>query len=302
MVLSFRLIAVLGLLALVPPSASASEPGTTQQGKTTVDDQDAVTLGGLFDFQLPKLVWPKSLRFTLNPRWRDIIGKDVIRVRTGLRYAFNEKLEGSVEILPFIDNFSGDGEGGGGIAEYRVGAKLAWDSLLAPHADTAIGFLLSMPDGAAPEELTIGTAQLSSYFVFTRPWTDVAGLSSFLNVGFDVFDTDPEPGRIARWRPDRDFVSLTPGLIYHRAPFHYTLSVSVRTTVQDEARTFVSVKPVVSWEIPERYTLRLPGRWIAGVGWETIFYDDGIEHRLSGRLKWDFDVRRAVSNAMQRIR
>jgi hypothetical protein len=115
-----------------------------------------------------------------------------------------------------------------------------------------------------------------------------------VNIGYEVFDSDPAPGRIAAYRPDRDNVSLTPGVVLHREPWHYALAVSLRSTVEGHGRQFVSLLPSVSWEVPPRYTRFTSGRWVAGLGYEAIFYDEGVENRVVGRLKWEVDWRRAV--------
>lgn len=263
--------------------------------RTSVDDEDAVSIRGIFDFQLPKIVWPKSLRVTVNPSWRDIISKDYIRTRVGLRYAFNDHLEVNTEALTHVDNFGGDGTGGFGVAEYRLGGKYHWEGMLKPYVDTALGFTVAWPGPGAPDRLHIGTIRYAPYVVFSRELSRVRGLNAFLNLGYEAFDSNPGPDRIAEYRPQRDNFSITPGVVIHRAPWHYTLAASVRSTAPSgEGKEYYSVLPSVSWEIPRRYQFRTPGRWIAGLGYEAIFYDDDIKHRVSGRLKWEFDWGKVV--------
>ena len=285
------LACVLLLAASALPLPSA-EP---RNGGSTVDDQDAVNIRGLFDFQLPKIIRPESLRFTLNPSFGDFIHKDYVRLRTGVRYAVTRHLETSAEVVPYIDNFGGKGEGAAGLAEFRFGTKLAWHNLFAPYFDTAFGANVVIPSPGAPEQLTIGTARFNPYVAFSRDLKAVRGLGAFLNVGCEIFDHDPAPGRIARYRPSHANLIVTPGLVLHRAPWHYTLAASVRTTAIDgHDREYYSVMPGVSFEVPSHWVPRLPGRVVVGAGYEAIFYDSEVKHRITSRVRWDVDWRKAA--------
>jgi hypothetical protein len=286
--------------ALALPLISAETRNAN--GGSTVDDQDAITLRGLFDFQLPKIIRPESLRFTINPSFGDLVHEDFFRIRTGARYAFTKHLEGSAEVVTFLDNFGGDGQGGAGIAEYRLGTKFAWHALLQPYVDTAFGVTVAIPSPGAPEPLTIGTTRCSPYLTFSRDLKTIRGLEAVLNLGYEFFDSDPAPGRIAEYRPQHDNLIVTPGLILHRAPWHYALATSLRTTAIDgDGREYFSVITSVSYEIPARWMLHIPGRLVVGAGYEPIFYQSNVEHRITSRVRWDFDWRKAARNLGQNV-
>lgn len=286
-------LAVLLLPALALPLVSAETHNGN--GGSTVDDQDAITLRGIFDFQLPKIIRPESLRFTLNPSFGDLVHEDYFRIRTGARYAFTKHLETSAEVVTFLDNFGGDGHGGAGIAEYRLGTKLAWHTLLHPYVDTALGLTVAIPSPGAPESLTIGTTRCSPYLTFSRDLKTIHGLGAFLNLGYEFFDSDPVPGRIAEYRPQHDNLIVTPGLVLHRAPWHYTLATSLRTTAFDgDNREYYSAITSVSYEVPSRWMFHLPGRLVVGAGYEAIFYHSEVEHRITSRVRWDYDWRKAA--------
>lgn len=288
---------LLPLLVLLGPGMAAE-----RAPRSTIDDQDAVSVRGVFDFPLPKLIRPESLRFTLHPQFGDVVHRDYLRLRTGVRYAFNEHLEAGAEIVPFLDNFGGGGRGGGGIAEYRLGAKLAWRNLLRPYADTAFGVAVAIPAPGAPEDLTIGTTRCSPYVTFSRDLRRMPGLGSFLTVGYEFFDTDPASGRIARYRPQHDNLSVTPGIMLHRAPWHYTLASTWRSTVlAGGAHDYVSLLPSISYEVPARWFPSLPGRVVVGAGYEAIFFGGETEHRFTTRLRWDFDWARTARNLGQEV-
>lgn len=285
-------------VAFALPLAAADQPASG----SSVDDQDAVSLRGIFDFQLPKILWPKSLRFTLNPLFGDLAHKDSVRIRTGVRYAFTRHFEASAEVLPYLDNFGGQG-GGAGIAEYRLGTKFAWHTLLSPYVDTAMGATIVLPAPGAPEELSLGTTRFNPYLVFSRDWTPFHGFTTFLNLGYEVFDHDPKPGLIADYRPARDNLSITPGVVLHRAPWHYTFATSLRTTAPaGESHEYFSVLPSVSYEIPPKLMLRLPGRLVVGAGYEAIFFGDDTEHRVTTRIRWDIDWRKAARDLGDNVR
>ncbi|HLP02198.1 MAG TPA: hypothetical protein VK163_09240 [Opitutaceae bacterium] len=278
-------------------SAVAFAEETRSRQPASVDDQDAISLRGLFDFQLPKLIRPESVRFTLNPSFGDVLHRDQIRFRTGVRYAFTKHFEVSAEIVPFIDNFGGNGANGFGVAEYRFGTKLGWRTLLDPIVDTAFGATVAMPAPGAPEKLTIGTTRFTPYVVFSRDISSVRGLGAFLNLAYECFDSDPDPDRIPRYRPTRDNIIITPGVVLHRAPWHYTLATALRTTALDgEKREYFSVLPYVSYEVPERWLPFISGRVVVGAGYEAIFFGGEYEQRITSRLRWDFDWVRAARN------
>ncbi len=280
-----RLLLCPALLALFALPASAEGP----RGGSTVDDQDAIAIRGIFDFQLPKIVRPDSLRFTLNPQFGDIVHKDYVRIRTGMRYAFSKHLEASAEAVPYFNNF-GKGERGVGLAEYRLGAKYLWHNLLDRYVDTALGATATIPAPGAPEELSIGTTRFTPFLAFSRDLKHTHGLGAFLNLGYEIFDSDPAPGRIARYRPARDNLIVTPGVVLHRAPWHYTLATALRSTALDgEGREYFSVQPSVSFEVPSRWIPRVPGRLVVGAGYEAIFFQGETKHRVTSRLRWDFD-------------
>jgi hypothetical protein len=295
------LFLLLGALALCRGgAAAAAEPANSRE---PVDDQDAITIRGIFDFQLPKIIDPKAIRFTVSPSFGDFLNSDVVRVRCGARYAFSQRFEASVEAVPFFDNFGGSGPGGIGCAEYRVGGKYNWGAVRGFDTDATLGFTVTLPGPGAPPDLTVGTAVFSPYVVFSRDLPRVQGLSSFLNLGCEIFDSDPAPGRIPAYRPSRDNISITPGVVLHRAPWHYTMALSLRSSVLGgENRQYFSVLPSVSWEVPGHYTRWVGGRWIAGLGYEAVFYDHGTENRFTGRLKWYFDWRKAVREMGQKVR
>ena len=298
-----RPLALAFLLLLITdslPLGAAEAPNG--KGETTVDDQDAISLRDIFDFQLPKIIRPESLRFTLNPSFGDLVHKDYVRIRTGARYAFTKHVEASAEIVTYLDNFGGNGTGGPGISEYRLGTKLAWHTFLHPYVDTAFGVTVAIPAPGAPERLTIGTTRCTPYLTFSRDLKTLRGLGAFLNVGYEFFDSDPEPGRIAIYRPQHDNLIVTPGVVLHRTPWHYTLATSLRTTALDgPSHEYVSIIPSVSFEVPAHWTPGIPGRFVVGAGYEAIFYGSEIEHRITSRIRWDFDWRKAARNLGQNV-
>lgn len=269
----------------------------------SIDDQDAASIRGIFDFQLPKIVWPKALRFTLNPMVGDFVHKDSVRIRTGVRYAFTDHFEASAEVLPYFDNLGGKGPGGVGLAEYRFGTKLAWQGLFQTYVDTALGANVVLPAPGAPEELSLGTTRFTPYIVFSREWKQIRGFNTFLNIGYELFDHDPAPHLIPAYRPVHDNLSITPGVVLHRAPWHYTFATSLRTTAPEgEGRNYFSLLPSVSYEIPPKLMLHLPGRMVAGLGYEAVFFGGATEHRVTTDIRWDFDWRKTARDLGHSVR
>lgn len=277
-----------------------------------MDDQDAVSSGGIFHIQLPKIIDRRSLRFSVSPSGSDVIDREVIRWRFRTRYAFNRDLEGSIETVPYVPNFIRGKDGGWGLVHTAVGGKFNWRS--APWADlleTAFGASALFPAGGAPEEFVVGVPVYTGFAVVSRELESVDGLEAFLNFKAEIFGSTPPAGRIAAWEPDDDNLALTPGIVLHRKPWHYAFSLTLESTVlgNGERREFLTLRPGVSWEVPVQYTARLPGRFIAATTFETTFYDDGTHLRLNLRLQWEVDARkiardtgRAVMDTLDRIK
>lgn len=287
-------LAVTILLAALATTLPASAE-TYIEPTAAIDDQDAVSFRGLFDLQLPRLIRPESLRFTFNPSFGDFVHRDYVRIRTGFRYAFSKHCEVSAEVVPFFDNLGGKGEGGIGIAEYRFGTKFGWSTLLAPYLDTAFGATVARPVPGAPDALTIGTTRFIPYLVFSRDLPGLADFEGFLNIAYECFDSDPDRTRIARYRPAVDNLILTPGLILHRAPWHYSLSTPLRLTgIDDGDHDYLSVMPSISYQVPPRWLPFLSGRVVVGASYEAIFFGSDCEQRIVSRLRWDFDWLKAA--------
>lgn len=293
-----RLLSLLPALLLVAGSLAAAE----RRERSTVDDQDAVSVRGIFDLPLPQILRPELVRFTLHPQFGDVLHGDYIRCRMGARYAFTQHFEASAEVVPFLDNFGGGGRGGAGLAEYRLGAKLAWRTLLQPYVDTAFGVAVTIPAPGAPEDLTVGTTRCLPYVTFSRELHELVGLEAFFTIGYEFFDRDPLPGRVPRYRPRNDNLILTPGVVLHRAPWHYTLATTLRTTALDgPSHEFISLAPSVSYEVPSRWFPSLPGRVVVAGGYEAIFFAGEIEHRFTARVRWDVDWIRAAQSLGQDV-
>jgi hypothetical protein len=301
------------------PLATASEsaapttnhPASPTGRRITVDDQDAVSFGGIFNFQLPKVIDRRLLRLSVSPSGSDVIDREVIRWRFRARYAFNRDLEGILETVPYMPNFVRGKNGGWGLVQTAVGGKFNWRSApWAKHVETALGGTALFPAGGAPEEFVVGVPVYTGFVVASRDLDLLEGLEAIVNLQAEVFDSTPPAGRIAPWAPDDDNLALTPGLVLHRKPWHYSFSITLASTVLADGprRDFLTLRPGVSWEVPLQYTSRLPGRFIAATTFETTFYDDGTHFRLNLRLRWEVDARkfardtsRAVLDSIDRL-
>jgi hypothetical protein len=80
------------------------------------------------------------------------------------------------------------------------------------------------------------------------------------------------------------------------------LATSLRTTALDgDDREYYSAITSVSYEIPSRWMFHLPGRLVVGAGYEAIFYHSEVEHRITSRVRWDYDWRKAARNLGQNV-
>jgi hypothetical protein len=77
------------------------------------------------------------------------------------------------------------------------------------------------------------------------------------------------------------------------------MAVSLRTTALSGGdRQYASLLPSVNYELPQRWTRRIPGRVVVGTGYECAFHPEGVDNRVSAQLRWDFDWRKAATDLL----
>lgn len=254
---------------------------------------------GVFETELPPTGRSHRLRFTLRPHFGDLLRHDYLRVPLGLRYGVTENFEASAEVETFLAHGLGSGAFGRrvGFSAFRLGAKerLPHFGILGETSGVA-GISFLTPFGSPPEELTDGRRHLSPYVTFSRPVPGFPRLGGFTSFGADLISATRFSGVRRKNAFLEDSVSLTTGAVWRGEGFVGTLELGyVRSAFgAAEDRQVVSVRPGVSWRVPNSRWLQPDGKWTVGVGIRVGFGPDGADVGLGLKFRGEFDLRRWV--------
>lgn len=258
---------------------------------------DVAPVPGIFNTELPRLVLPESLRLTLRPHFGDFISHDYFRITLGARYGLTPQWELSSDIDTYIAHGFGGVPVGKevGISRVRLGAKYRFSDFLLPYWDTVAGITYSFPLGDAPADLTDGVHHLTPYMTLAHRWESRPNVTTFVSYGIDfvtntgVIDTINNDGRI-----DANTWFITPGVVWQRGAFDYSLESTLSSTLGLDSRSeyAVSVRPGVKWILPRRLTFNSHSRWIIGVSVHASYGTNGTDIGTSARLQTDFDFKR----------
>jgi hypothetical protein len=250
---------------------------------------------GFFEIEMPRTERRGEVTFDFQPHFRDLIDQPYLRVPLEFRWGVNDHFE---------LNFTGDsylalglrhGNPGNGFSALHFGAKYAWHEWLKPVWETSVGFNASFPVSRPPIELTDGHNHVSPFITLGRKIDGIKGLAGFLNLSVDLMSKSSTPGNFGRNEPHGKSMTVRPGLIYHRGPWHYTLEVAGTTTrvIGGGDHDFLVVRPGVLWDLPRRlFFLSTNGRWVAGFNVTATFGPDGNQFSTGGRLRGEVNLTR----------
>jgi hypothetical protein len=256
---------------------------------------------GVFDTELPQTGWSHRLRFILRPHFGDLLRHDHLRVPLGLRYGVSENLEASAEVETFLSHGLGSGSFGSrvGLSAVRLGAKerLPRFEILGDTAGV-VGISFLTPFGSPPEELTDGRRHVSPYLTFSRAVPGFPRLSGFTSFGADLSSATRFIGVRRKNAFLDDSLSLTTGAVWRGERIVGTLELGYATSAfgAAENRQVFSVRPGVSWRVPNSRWLHPDGKWIVGVGTRVGFGPDGTDVGFGVKFRREFDLRRWVNS------
>ncbi len=242
---------------------------------------------GIFEIDLPMTERAGSVQLSFLPRLQDLIDRSYLRLPLGLRWGVNDHFELNSDIDTYIHTGLRSGESSYGFSELHFGAKYAWHKLLRPTWDTSVGVNTTFPVSRPPLDLTDGYNHFAPYIVFGHRIPGVPGLMGFVHTDVDLIWKSATPGQFARNEPHSNSVTLSPGLVYDRWPFHYTLEVDGTTTslVGSDHQYFVTIRPGVVWDLPSYLKFHARGRWLVGVTLTATFGPDGNTLSTGGRFR-----------------
>jgi hypothetical protein len=290
-----RLLLASGLCLAV--SAAAQDPAAAPAAVTANGDQPSLSsrIPGLFEIDLPKTERRGNIRFTFQPSFRDLISKAYLRIPLEFRWGVNDHFELNSDIETYFDHGLRSGQSSGyGISELHFGAKYAWHEWLKPTWDASVGVNTSFPVSRPPIELTDGQNHFTPYIVFGRKLGWLPGLSGFLHTSVDLISKSSTPGNFGRNQPHSNSLTLTPGFLYDRKAWHYTLEVDGTTTsvVGKGNKDYLTIRPGVIWDLPKQLMFNAHGRWLAGFSVTAVFGPEGNTFSTGGRFRGEVNLTR----------
>jgi hypothetical protein len=299
-------------LALVPLGRGQTDAPTSQADPAVAQADSSVTpvdsrpahrngtqpslfrMPGFFEIEMPKTTRRGEVTFDFQPRFRDLINQDYLRIPLEFRWGVNNHFEINFTADSYVDNVFRQSHSGSGFSAVHFGTKYAWHQWLRPTWDTSVGFNSSYPVSRPPIQLTDGHNHFTPYIVLGRKIDDINGLSGLITVSVDLLSKSSTPGNFGRNEPHGKSFTVRPGLLYDRGPWHYTLEVGATTTrfIGGGDHDFLQIRPGVFWDLPKRLVFHARGRWVAGFNVTATFGPDGNTLSTGGRFRGEINLTR----------
>lgn len=249
---------------------------------------------GLFDFDLPTIDPPGTIKLILHPHIGDFVRRDYMRMEVGLRWALNDHFEIRPEASTyFTHGLGGSSADGYGVGELRLGSKYilrGW-----PQSDFETSFFLNVevPVGHPPVDLTDGFNHVAPGFLVQHQSHRNPKLTTFAGAGLDIVSDSDIAGTPVRNQPLDDSMNFTAGVIYDLGQVKWTLSTTYATTagLGDTTEDFFYVRPNFLWYVPKKYTFNYQTQWIIGLGIRASWGPDGNEVSFSNRVRAEITFR-----------
>jgi len=260
-------------------------------------------ISGLFDFDLPTIDPPGTVKLTLHPHVGDLVRRDYLRMDTGFRWAINDHLEISPEAAVYFNHGLGDENGGYGIGEARLGAKYIVRRWPDPDMETSFSLNIQVPTGRPPVDLTDGLNHFAPEFLVQHRASRNPKLTTFAGAGLDFVSQSNAAGTPGRNQPLDDSMNFTAGAIYDLGQLKWTLSATYATTalLGEETEHFFYLQPNVLWYVPGRFTFNSKTRWLLGLGLRASWGPDGSEISFKNRVRAEITFRQVMENIRTRV-
>lgn len=287
----FILIALLSLVGV---------EGFAQQNTGTAAAPNRQTfysrVRGLFDFDLPDIDPPGTMKLILHPHFGDLVRRDYMRLDGGVRWAISRRFEVSPEASIYFTHGLGSGGDGYGVGELRMGSKYilpAWPDF---DMETSLTLGVEVPVGHAPIDMTDGMNHLTPGILIQRHAIHATKWTTFAGAGLDLVSQSDVLGTPVRNQPRDDSVNFTLGAIYDLGQVKYTLTGTFATTawLGDESHNFYYLRPNVLWYVPKKYTFNSKTQWIVGFGARISWGPDGSEISFSNRVRAEITFRQVM--------
>ncbi len=297
----FRPVFVLLLLAAAVPA-----PAQTITGETAPSAPNRRTfyarVRGLFDFDLPDIDPPGTMKLILHPHFGDLVRRDYMRVDGGVRWALSHRFEISPEASVYFTHGLKDSGDGYGVGEVRLGSKYILPAWPAPEMETSLTLGLERPVGHAPVDMTDGLNHVAPGILVQRHAIQATKWTTFAGAGLDFVSQSDVAGTPVRNQPHDDSLNVTLGAIYDLGQVKYTLSGTYATTawIGDETHHFYYIRPNILWYVPRKFTFKSKTQWIVGFGARLSWGPDGSEVSFSNRVRAEITFRQVMDKIRNR--
>ncbi len=257
---------------------------------------------GLFDFDLPDIDPPGTIKLTLHPHFGDLVRRDYMRVDTGFRWALKENFEISPEAAVYFTHGFGGGNDGYGIGELRLGSKYILRGWPDRDMETSLFLNVEVPVGDPPVNLTDGLNHFAPGFLVQHHSSRNRRLTTFAGAGVDLVSVSDIAGTPVRNQPLDDSMNFTAGAIYDLGQIKWTISTTYATTAAlgDVTDHFFYLRPSVLWYVPRKFTFNSKTQWLLGLGLRASWGPDGSELSFHNRVRAEVTFRQVVENIRAR--
>ena len=259
-------------------------------------------ISGLFDFQLPELDPPGTIKLIFHPHVSDLLRRDYLRTEVGFRWTLNNNFELSAEASSYVAHGLGGGSDGYGIGALRLGTKYIFKEWLHPEYEASVAFDIEHPNGSPPLDMTDGQNHYRPSLTIQRHLHRNPKLTTFASVGLDVIAPSSARGAFGTNQPHDDSGSVTGGAIYDLGQIKWTFSATYATTalIGDQTEHYFYLRPSMLWYVPNKYTLNSKTQWIVGLGLRSTWGPDGYDFGVNTRVRAEITFRQVVAEIRER--
>jgi hypothetical protein len=295
--LPLLLVLLAGLPGRAQNTAAAAVPAPPESQPLTS------RIRGLFDFDLPNIDAPGTIKLTLHPHFGDLARRDYMRVDTGFRWTINDRFEISPEAAVYFNHGLRGSSGGNGISELRLGSKYVFRAWPNPDFETSAFVNVEAPVGNPPVDITDGLNHFAPGFLVQHHSSRNPKLTTFSGAGFDLVSNSDILGTPAINQPRDNSLNVTAGAIYDLGRIKWTLTATYMTTglIGDDTEHFVHLRPSVLWYVPRKYTFNSKTQWILGLGARASWGPDGAQLSGSNRVRAEVTFRQFIDNVRSRV-
>lgn len=285
------------LCLLLPLATARAQTPSAEENPSPESRPFFSHISGLFDFDLPELDPPGTVKLIFHPHVSDLIRRDYLRTEVGFRWALDRNFELSTEVSTYGTHGFGGGTDGYGGGELRLGAKYIFKEWLHPRYETSATFNVEHPVGTPPLDMTDGFNHFQSGFTIQRHSERNPRLTTFAEAGLDLLTRSSSPGTLRPNEPHDDSFSLTAGAVYDLGQFKWTFAGTYVSTalLGDETAHFFYLRPSVLWFVPREFTFNSKAQWIVGLGLRSTWGPDGYDFGVSTRVRAEITFRQLVT-------